>query len=211
MFSRLSHFVADFIVATMKFTTVSKWKAFVAALLVLGMSGTVFADDTTALELIKEANHHVGDEVKDKVVELRSEKSLGSLTPTIWYVVYYDKDATFKTAEVKMGAGKKLEVKHPMRQPFAYIGYKNVLDLKKLKIDSDKAIKLATADPLLENLTVCATELSLKRDDDMPVWKVVLWAQKLRNKEKDAKIGEIRINAEDGTVLDRDLHINRVD
>lgn len=197
--------------AAMKFATVSKWQFIFLALLVLGISGTAWADDVTALELIKEANHHVGDEVKDKVVELRSEKSIGSLTPTIWYVVYYDKDATFKTAEVKMGAGKKLEVKHPMRQPFAYIGYKNVLDLKKIKIDSDKAIKLATADPLLENLTICATEPSLKRDGDMPVWKVVLWAQKLRNKEKDAKIGEIRINAEDGTILDRDLHINRVD
>jgi hypothetical protein len=198
-------------VAVMKFATASKWQFIFVALLVLGFSVPAFADDVTALELIKEANHHVGDEVKDKVVQLRSEKSIGSLIPTIWYVVYYDKDATFKTAEVKMGAGKKLEVKHPMRQPFAYIGYKNVLDLKKIKIDSDKAIKLATADPLLENLTICATELSLKRDDDMPVWKVVLWAQKLRNKEKDAKIGEIRINAEDGTILDRDLHINRVD
>ncbi|HEY9508902.1 MAG TPA: hypothetical protein VIV82_03490 [Verrucomicrobiae bacterium] len=195
----------------MKFATVLKSKFFFIALLVLGISGIAMADEVTALDLVKEANHHVGDEVKDKVVQLRSEKSLGSLTPNIWYVVYYDKDATFKTAEVKMGAGKKLEVKHPMRQPFAYIGYKNVLDLKKIKIDSDKAIKLATADPLLENLTVCATELSLNRDDNMPVWKVVLWAQKLRNKEKDAKIGEIRINAEDGTILDRDLHINRVD
>lgn len=197
--------------AAMKFATVLKSKFFFVALLVFGISGIALADEVTALDLVKEANHHVGDEVKDKVVQLRSEKSLGSLTPNIWYVVYYDKDATFKTAEVKMGAGKKLEVKHPMRQPFAYIGYKNVLDLKKIKIDSDKAIKLATADPLLENLTVCATELSLNRDGDMPVWKVVLWAQKLRNKEKDAKIGEIRINAEDGTILDRDLHINRVD
>jgi len=194
----------------MKFTSVLKRSFAFAALLALGLC-RVAAGEPTALELIKEANRYVGDDVKDKVVQLRSEKSIGTLTPNIWFVVYYDKDATFKTAEVKLGAGKKLEVKRPMRQPFAYINYKNVLDLKKISVDSDKAIKIATAEPLLDKLKIRATQLVLDRKDATPVWRVRLWAEKLRDSRKDADIGEVKINAEDGTVIESDLHINRVD
>lgn len=191
--------------------TALKRNLFAVGLLALGMCQTTFADEATGLELIKEANRYVGEEAKDQVVQLRSEKSLGTLTPNIWFVVYYDKNATFKTAEVKMGAGKKLDVKHPMRQPFAYINYKNVLDLKKITVDSDKAIKIATSEPLLSNLNVRATQLWLDRKDTTPIWRVRLFAAKLRNASKDADIGEIHINAEDGTVIERDLHIKRVD
>src|SRR5689334_24864450 len=126
----------------MKIRTTLLKSTFVLATAVFFVSGgpVLAADEPTALSLIKEANRYVGEETKDQVVQIRSEKSVASLTPNIWYVVFYDKDATFKTAEVKFGAGKKLEVKHPMRQPFAYINYKNVMDSKTLKIDSDKAI-----------------------------------------------------------------------
>jgi hypothetical protein len=76
-----------------------------AALCALGQTARA-ADEPTALSLIKDANEYVGKDVKDKVIGLRSEKSVASLTPNIWYVVYYDHDATFKTTEVKYGAGK---------------------------------------------------------------------------------------------------------
>ena len=163
------------------------------------------------MSLIKDANEYVGKEVKDQVVQLRSEKSVASTEPNIWYVVYYDKDATFKTAEVKFGAGKKLDVKHPMRQPFSYINDKNILDQKVLKIDSDKAIKIAMAEPLLDKLTIRATQLWLEKVDNVATWRVRLWAQKLRHPDDDANIGDVSISAEDGKVLKVDLHIDRVD
>jgi hypothetical protein len=126
-------------------------------------------------------------------------------------VVYYDHDATFKTAEVKFGAGQELEVRHPLRQPFAYVNDKNLLDQKILKIDSDKAIKIAMAEPLLDKLTIRATQLWLQNIDGVPTWKVRLWAQKLRHPNDDANIGDVSIAAEDGKVVKSDLHINRVD
>jgi hypothetical protein len=144
-------------------------------------------------------------------VQIRSEKSVAGLTPNIWYVVFYDKDATFKTAEVKFGAGKKLDVKHPMRAPMGYINDKNILDQKILKVDSDKAIKTATAEPLLDKLTIRATQLWLENVDNAPTWRVRLWAQKLRHPNDDADIGEVFVNANDGKVVKSDLHINRVD
>jgi hypothetical protein len=165
----------------------------------------------TALQLIETANESVGKENENKVLQIRSEKSIDGLTPNIWQLVYYDRSATFKTAVVKFGAGKKLEVNRPLRQPFAYINYKNVMDVSKLKIDSDKAIEIATAEPILEGLKLRATQLKLEPSDHGPVWKVELWAQRLRRPEKDASIGEVVLSAEDGKVIETDLNPGKID
>jgi hypothetical protein len=167
--------------------------------------------DPTAFELIKEGNRHVGEDAKDKIVQIRSEKSLGSMTPTIWYVVYYDLDATAKATEVKFGAGQKLAVKRPARV-FELAGKAHLpMDREKLKVDSDKALDTATKEPLLKNLKLLASKMTLERWEETPTWKVRLYAAKLRNPNKDADIGEIFINAETGKVLKNDLHIERVD
>jgi hypothetical protein len=169
------------------------------------------AADLTAFQLAKEGNRYVSDEAKDKIVQIRSDKSVGSMTPIIWYVVYFDQDAKFRATEVKFGAGKKLEVTRPMRM-FERISrdYK-ALDPKNMKIDSDKALETATKDPLLEKLTLKASQLWLDRGEEGPTWRVRLWAAKLTNPNAQADIGQIFISAEDGKVLRRDLHINRVD
>jgi len=172
------------------------------------------ADDSrelTAFQLIKEGNRHVGEDAKDKVVQIRSEKSIGSLTPIIWYVVYYDPDATAKATQVKFGAGVKLEVKRPSRV-FELAGSTHLpLDKEKLKTDSDKALQIALAEPLLKNVKILASRLTLERWENMPVWKVRLWAAKLRNPKKDVDIGEVFIAAENGKVVKNDLHIDRID
>jgi|SRR6185312_518152 hypothetical protein len=193
-----------------------KW--LVTLLLAGGVSQMARAAETTAFELIKEGNRYVGEESKDKVVQIRSEKSVNSLTPIIWYIVYYDPDASLKATEVKFGAGKKLSVKRPFRLIEPVTGNTSTLDRSKMKVDSDKAIQIALKEPLLDKLTIRATELKLVRAGDMferdnkaPVWRVRLWAAKLRNPNRDADIGEVVVAAEDGKVLKTDLHINRVD
>lgn len=181
------------------------------AMLVLGTAAAVAADEKTAFELIKEGNRHVGEDAKDKVVQIRSEKSLGSLTPNIWYVVYYDIDASTKATQVKFGGGVKLEVKRQFRL-FELAGKAHLpLDREKLKTDSDKAIAVATAEPMLKNLKILATRLTLERWEDAPTWRVRLWAAKLRNPSKDVDIGEVLISAETGKVMKNDLKIDRVD
>ena len=191
-------------------TSVLNRKLCCAVATMFGLSQLAFASEPTALELIKQGNDYVGKDARDKVVQVRSEKSVGTLTPNIWYVVYYDVDATFKASEVKFGAGKKLAMTRPMRM-LEMPNADKLLDPKKLKTDSDKAIKIATADPLLDKLTIRATQLWLDSSNNGPVWKVRLWATKLRNPNDMADIGDVYISAEDGEVTRRDLHINRVD
>src|SRR6185503_13690642 len=122
-------------------------------------------------------------------------------------VVYFDQDAKFRATEVKFGAGKKLEVTRPMRM-FERVkhDYKPLVT-KDLKIDSDKALEIATKDPLLDKLTLKASQMWLDRGDEGPTWRVRLWAAKLQNPNAQADIGQIFISAEDGKVLRRDLHI----
>lgn len=176
-----------------------------------GITSEARAGSPTAFQLVKEGNRYIGEQAKDKVVQIRSEKSIASLTPNIWFVVYYDSTAKFRATEVKFGAGKMLEVTRPMRL-FERVAEEKQLDPAKLKIDSDKALSIAQKEPLLENLTMKASELKLEKGEEgAPVWKVRLWAAKLRKPSDMADIGEVIVSAETGTVLSADLKINRVD
>src|SRR5256885_16658800 len=118
-----------------------------ATVLSLGVCIAARAAEPTAFELIKEANRYVGEQAKDRVVQVRSEKSIGSLTPNIWFVVLYDPTASMKATEVKFGAGKMLDVKRPMRLFEPAFGGDKQMDRAKLKTDSEAAIKKAMEEP----------------------------------------------------------------
>ena len=190
----------------------TRYGSWLGALVVAGaLAPAASAADLTAFQLAKEGNRYLSDEAKDKIVQIRSDKSVNSMVPIIWYVVYFDQDAKFRATEVKFGAGKKLEVTRPMRM-FERVSHDyKPLETKDLKIDSDKALEIATKDPLLDKLTLKASQMWLDRGDEGPTWRVRLWAAKLKNPNSQADIGQIFIAAEDGKVLRRDLHINRVD
>jgi hypothetical protein len=196
----------------MKITTTLMRRSFLlAALAICSLNRASFAEERTAFSLIKDANDYVGKDTRDQIIGFRSDKSVAGLTPNIWFVVFHDTDATFKIAVVKFGAGQKLDVTHPLRPPGDYVDLNNVLDQKRLKVDSDRAIKIATAQPLLEKLNVRATQLWLSNKDGTPTWRVRLWAAKLRHPDSDADIGDVYVSAEDGKVTKVDLHIDRVD
>src|SRR5262245_20144708 len=181
----------------MKMTKILPRRNRIAALLVMALplAASAATKELTAFELIKEGNRYVGEHVRDKVVQIRSEKSVGGLTPTIWYVVYYDTTASLKAMEVKFGAGKMLDVKRPFRALEQANGSDTPLDRAKLKVTSDSAIATALKEPLLEKLTITATALRLDRQKDGGiVWRVRVWAAKLRNPNKDVDIGDIYIN-----------------
>jgi hypothetical protein len=178
------------------------------------------AGEPTAFDLIKEGNRYVGEPSKDKVVQIRADKSVGTLTPNIWYIVYYDPTATFKATEVKFGAGKMMKVSRPMRMLEPVTGGDVALDRSKLKVDSDAAIKTAAAEPLLKNLKVTASQPKLERVGEgvlgnsgvgEAIWKVKLWVAKVRRPDKDADVGEVWISATDGKVVKSDLHPEHAD
>ena len=177
----------------------------------LSLGGRAAGADLTAFELIKEGNRYVGEPAKNKISQIRSEKSIGQLQPNIWYIVYYDPTASMKATEVKFGGGQMMETKRPFRLFERAGAADRIMDPAKLKIDSNKAIEIAAKQPLLEKLTIKATKLELEKRDGAPTWIVRLYAAKLSNPNKDVDIGEVFLSAEDGKIFTIDLHINRVD
>ena len=175
------------------------------------------AEDMTAFDLAKEGNRYIGEQAKDKIVQIRSEKSAGSMTPDTWYVVYYDPTASLKASEVKFFRGKMVTVSRPMRLLEPISGGDSPLDRSKLKVDSNQALQTAENEQILKGIKLSASQLKLERVGEgllgtsgpgEPIWKVKLWGLRVGHGEKE--IGEVWINANDGKITKSDLHVDRV-
>ena len=182
-------------------------------LAVLLTSVCVFAADKepTAFDLVSEGNRYVGEQAKDRVVQIRSERSVGTLAPKVWHVVYYDPTARMKSVEVKFAAGKMVDVKRPFRLVERMSDASKPMDKEKLKIDSDEAIKIALKEPMLADINVKSVEARLENEDLGPTWKLKLWAEKLVKSTETAGIGTVQVSAADGKVLESDINLGRLD
>ena len=177
-------------------------------------SACLFAADKepTAFALIKEGNRYIGEQAKDRVVQLRSERSIGSLNPKVWHVVYHDPTARMKAVEVKFAAGKMVDVKRPLRLIERVADKTQPMDNDKLKIDSDKAIEIALKEPILEDIKVKSVEATLQNDGNIgPVWKLRLWAERLSGATETAGIGHLMITADTGKVIENEIELKRLD
>jgi sporulation protein YlmC with PRC-barrel domain len=162
--------------------------------------------DATALSLLKEGNRYVGEQAKDKLVQMRSEKSINGLIPSVWYVVFYDPTAALKATEVKFVNGKMADVKRPLRLLEATSNRSEPLDTTKIKIDSDKALDMAKKQPSFENAKLTASEMRLERGQaGLPVWNIQFFGPKAADATDDVSLGHITLSAEDGKVLKTDL------
>ncbi len=166
----------------------------------------------TALALANKGNDYVGIQSKDRIVEISSDRSMGSLMPSVWHVVYYDPDSPFRRLEVKFGGGQETDVSHPVLRPFEPPKAANeILDKSKLKVDSDQALNIATGQAMLKPLTLRAAKLTLTQGDVGPIWKVQLWAAKARNPDHEADLGTVTISATDGSMVKSELRPNKAD
>ena len=193
----------------MKFSFLERLPALVCGFLLFATSSAMAGEEPTAFQLIKDGNRYVGEPSKDKVLEIISEKSIASLTPSVWTVSYFDPDAISKVVKVKFGAGLKLDVSRPWR-PFDSARESEVLDISKFKVDSNQAIRIATSQLLLSPFTLKYTQLRLAPCADGIVWRVRVWAAKLGKPDVVMDIGKIYISPEDGKVIRADLHIERL-
>jgi hypothetical protein len=179
---------------------------------VLGLAATRMAlAQPTALELIKNGDDYVGVQSKDKILQIHSDKSVTSLEPSVWYVVFYDPSVPLRSVQIKFGAGQEMDVSHPFHPFQMPARTSDILDQSKLKVDSDRALDIAQSQPLLKGLTLRASKMTLENSDNGPVWKVELWAAKLHDSTRDANIGTVRVSAEDGSVVKSDLDPSSAD
>jgi hypothetical protein len=175
------------------------------AVMVLATAQLAFGD-TTALNLIQKGNDYVGKPSRNKVLEIFSDKSVASTEPNIWHVVYYDPTVISKSVEVKFGAGEEMNVSHPVRPFELPASEHDILDHSKLNVDSDRALTIATSQPLVKSIELKASRMMLENSYAGPVWNVQLYASKAHDSTKLANIGLVRISADDGSVIKSDLN-----
>jgi len=181
---------------------------FITGAIALAATQLAFADNSTAFNLMKTGDQFVGVQSRDKIVEIRSEKSVGTLAPNIWYVVYYDPDATLKSVQVKFGGGQEMEVSHPGRIIEMASDEHKPFDMSLLKVDSDRALQIASSQPVLQSIILTASQLTLSHGELGPVWEVHFWASRSKNVNDNVDIGVVTLSADDGSIVKNDLHPN---
>jgi hypothetical protein len=187
------------------------WRSAVAGVaLAWGFAATA-GEPATGFAFAKAGNRYVGEQCKDQIVQIRSEKSGPSMAPEIWWVVYYDPTATLKATEVKFVHGRMEGVKRPMRLLEPIGGNDQPLDRERLKTDSDQALATARSLPELAGRSICACQFWLERKDAIPVWKIRLWAVRASTPEAATDIGDVFISTSDGKVFATNLHPDRAD
>jgi hypothetical protein len=183
------------------------------ALLALALGGPgqrLSAAQMTAFALVKEGDKVIPPQAKDRITQIHSEKSTGSLAPDVWHIDYYDPTAPFKTTEVTFVAGKVKEITRPKHWFTSLTGARQ-LDWKKLKINSDHALAIALKEPLLKNLHLRATQFWLERTVNGSTWKIRFWAARLGKPDQTVQIGDLFLSSKSGEILKTDLHTQNAD
>jgi serine/threonine protein kinase len=157
----------------------------------------------TALQLLQKGNSHVSARSKDRVLEMISARAPVEEVPQNWRIIYYDDKVTYDAVEVRFERGEMARVYEPSRLLSVFTsGASKILDLKKVKIDSDQAIQIAVSEAATESLTAKTVELKLERGyGGLPVWNVKLYGATPLKPSGESSLGYVIVLAEDGKVL----------
>jgi hypothetical protein len=159
----------------------------------------------TAFTLARAGNKFVSPKAKDRITQIHSEKSTDGLTPDVWYVEYYDPTTAFKRTEVKFMGGKMAEIRQPKHLLDSFSGTKQ-LSWRKLKIDSDRALAIALAEPGLKKLELQSVQFWLERTVIGSSWRLRFWTNRLGKPGQQSEVGDLYISSGTGEILKRDLH-----
>jgi hypothetical protein len=167
----------------------------------------------TAMELLVKGNAYVAARSKDRIFEMIAARTDLERAPASWRLIYYDEKATFKTVEVRFESGEMERMFEPSRVLDVFSrGESKTLDLTKVKVDSDEAIRIA-ANQCDTNIALPKfVEAKLERGyGGLPVWNIKLSGMVAGKAAEDASIGYVILLAEDGKVLKKDLATEKVE
>lgn len=168
---------------------------------------TVLPENFTALQLVKLGNHYVSDGSHDQVIEIISDKSVDDLAPKNWRVIYHIQQAAFRATEVQFVGGKMARIREPNRffqalSPNA----RKALDLSKVKLDSDDALRIVMDLPEVRAASVIAVQMQLERGyGGLPVWTVNLFGESQSNMADEKDLGTVALLADSGKILKNTL------
>lgn len=171
-----------------------------ACLAVFALALAAAAQDSTqtnwtALALAREGDKYLDAKARGKIVDLHSDKSVGGLTPSTWHITYFNPTIMLKRTEIEFVSGRKTELSHPNGMSGWLSGTK-VLQTRKIRMDSDRALALASKEPNLKGLNLQASQVWLEATTIGPAWKIRLWS------DKPEAVADIKIATRDGKIIE---------
>ncbi|MBI1841501.1 MAG: serine/threonine protein kinase, partial [Verrucomicrobia bacterium] len=156
----------------------------------------------TALQLARQGNTYITERSRGKVLEIHSERILLDSPTQRWQVVYYDPQAPRKSVEVRFEDGQMVRVREPGGiLEFLSSSSPKPLELEKVKIDSDEALRIALRLVGRGGDGIRSSESDLERGYAGAVmWKIRLYGA-LPGQSGDSSLGYANIFADDGRVL----------
>lgn len=165
----------------------------ILAALALAASGAGAAESTTALAALK-----LLPKAQAKNVA-RMEAREGTPAPERWHILVHDHEAENGLREYVVAAGE-IVASRQVSQFAESLTPEDVIGAEAVKIDSDRAAKLAQQYALANGATVAAIGYELRKDgaDAAPLWRVSCFD------EAGAELGSISLTAGKGKVVAHD-------
>jgi len=183
------------------------------------------ADSTsplTAFQALEIAKKQVGPDSKGRVIQIVGKKSAISVMPVEWAVLFFDPNAKQSGILVTVAGNVVIKVQDGFTQmdKFRLAAYKleEVIDPKTLKVDSKKAVESIERSSVMGGIKLSSASLFLHKEakDAMApgIWEILLYALPKMTPGKtqvtEVKIGEARVSAETGQVLDLKIDLKKV-
>lgn len=176
------------------------------------------AGDTalTAFKARDLAEQSLNAEAKGKLIEIYGAKNAKTLLPTTWQILFYDPYANQDGRMIKISNGHLVGITDGYsqmdRMRMAAYKTEEIIDSKKLKIDSDAAFEVVRKSALLDKAHVTNVEMRLVKSDkgnSSPVWYITLYGENAKD-GKVTKYGKATVSATTGQILKMDIDSKKI-
>jgi serine/threonine protein kinase len=168
----------------------------------------------SAFQAKAQAEQMIAESIRGNVMQISGTRRPGNPTPGTWRFLYWDPDADQHVRAVTVNGNTA----SPAKEGFVELGKLRVVSYKKseiiapnrLLIDSTKALEIIQSLPELKDtpITSAAFYLDKAKGANMPpIWRITLFTK--RNNDE-AQLGEVRISAETGLILEFGVKLNRI-
>ena len=177
-------------------------------------------DLPTAKGALALANAKVDTNAQNQVIVIEGNRSDSDLRPRQWDITMFDTNRVNNGLLVRVkdgavvsqsGSVRMFDDAHWNHFDRNLSGYstKEIVNLKRWKLDSDQILRVAQTHPKLAGLQVMEVVLTLRKASDgdvPPVWRIKVRARPQNNPRREGWIGYLEYNAENGELLGDELY-----
>lgn len=175
------------------------------------------AANVTALKAYKLAYDQVNKLARESLIQIEGKPNSPNVLPTEWMILFYDPYAAQNGTMVRIAGDTIVEIRDGYMQAgklrLAAYKQEEILDAKKLKVDSDDILKILKKSPLLTDVKISSLGLWLKKDGKGPlapsIWHITIYG--MNHKANEIEFGEAEISAFSGKIIRLDVNLKKIE